>query len=134
MKLKSVYLFLLLLAAAFAFPQVDSLASVAKLPGKKLSASHAAYVAPAVNAVVELRSTSGIPNGAGKQDSGRTYFKAAPAAAMHGSIAPVCAAFLNIIAILHLESPEAFPPTVNRSGQQVLFRVLFRVIISPNAP
>lgn len=134
MKLRPAYIFVLLLAAITAVPAVASDAAIVKLQGKKLTAARTNHIVSAASTVVELRAVPDLPNAPGKQQSGKKYFKVAPDVAMQGSVAPACDAFLSLIAIIYHESSEAFPPTVHRPGQQVLFRVLFSVIISPNAP
>ena len=75
---------------------------------------------------------SGFPISDHRNDK---QFKIGPdVAAMHGSVTAAFDAYLSLIGIIHLHESEAFPPTVNRPTQQVLFRILFRQIISPNAP
>jgi len=132
MKLKLAYIFLFLLAAGSAYSSVDASKTVAKIAGKKYIA-RASDVVCGVKPTDELQAASAAPDSK-DQSTGKRYIKIAPEAAIHASIAPACNAFLNLIAIIHLDSLESFPPTIDRPGQQVLFRVLFRVIISPNAP
>jgi hypothetical protein len=134
MKLRPAYIFVFLLAAIPAIPAVASDAAIVKLEGKKFTTAPTNHIVSTATTAVALRSVPDFPNTAGKQNNDKKYFKVAPDVAMHGSVAQACDAFLNLIAIIHLESSEAFPPTVDGPGQQVLFRVLFSVIISPNAP
>ena len=134
MKPGPAFIFALLLTAIFAIPAVASDDATVKLHGKKLTASNTTHVVSAATTSVKLLGVSHFPNAPGKQGTGKKYLKIGPDVAMHGSNAQACDACLRLIAIIHLDSPEAYPPTVSRPGQHVLFRVLFSVIISPNAP
>jgi hypothetical protein len=66
-------------------------------------------------------------------ESGKTRLQVAPDAAMQASTCIVFLAGLAVVGLAHLQQPDAFPPT-RRQQQHVLFQVLFRQIISPNAP
>lgn len=70
--------------------------------------------------------------GSGSEDADAQISRAMDAT-MQGSIVPACDVILSLIAVLHLLKNERIPQLPGRT-RQVLFSLLFRVIIAPNAP
>jgi hypothetical protein len=67
-------------------------------------------------------------------DPGGSKIKQAPDAAMHASVVPATHSLFALIAILHLSVESGRAPTVILPPQNQFHKILFRAIISPNAP
>jgi hypothetical protein len=54
--------------------------------------------------------------------------------AIYSSIVPACDVILSLIGLLHPQKPETDPHILQTQTQQAFFKVLFQVIMAPNAP
>ena len=133
MKVRLTYL------AAFLF-SILSLASAGEAAGSIVSKTDARYGVPTAYSGACFTAAVGSKGSgqSGRQGSGRgetgTQIRQAPDVVVQGSIVPACDVVLSLIAVLHLQRTEGVPQLVDPPNRQTLFKALFRVIISPNAP
>ncbi len=133
MKVRLTYIIALLIS-------ILSLAARAEAAGKPISKSDLEYGVP-TNAYCGARITTAInsrlssqPDGEPARGATGAQIQQAPDVAMQGSIVPVCDVTLLLIGVLHLQETESFLQIVEPPNRQVLFKILFQVIIAPNAP
>jgi len=129
MKLRLVYILLVLLLGITALPGNAGLRGHVNVPGRFLDQreSTASFAA----ATLRPGARGSLPP---QHNSDNTCLQVAPDAVMHGSICVADDAFLIAIGVAHDHSSDAGSPANSRRGQNALFRILFRQIISPNAP
>ena len=133
MNFRVLYSLSLLLAGLALLPSPASAAAVSMKSKLKYEQTSSAYSGAAM-ACRAARITTQSGQSGGKHDNSGTQIKQASDVAMHGSIVPACDVILSFIGVLRTHKADALPQILEPPTRQVLFKVLFRIIIAPNAP
>jgi hypothetical protein len=123
----------LLLAGSALLPSPAAAVSVSIKSKLKYQQASSVYSDAAI-AFRTARITSQIEQPGGKHDKSGTQIKQASNVAIHGSIVPACDAALSFIGVLRSHKADVLSQILEPPTRQVLFKVLFRTVIAPNAP
>ena len=128
-----LYSLALLLTGLAMLPSPASADAVSLRSKLRYEQSSSTYSRAAI-ACRTARITTQTEQSAGKHDNSGTQIKQASDVAMQGSIVPACDVVLSLIGVLRTHKADALPQILEPPTRQVLFKVLFRIIIAPNAP
>ena len=132
-RINLLYSLVLLLAGLVLLPSPASAAAVNIKSKLKYEQSSSAYSGAAI-AWRAARIANQTDQSGSSHDHSGTQIKQATDVAMHGSIVPACDVILSFIGILRTPKADTLPQILEPPTREVLFKVLFRIIIAPNAP
>jgi hypothetical protein len=130
-KIRTLYFFVLLICNLSGALAGDVACEGVPRNGLRFEAAHGRTNMPvAIVAKVAGQSHTQEPDGGQSGDEIRNGSDVA----IHASVTPGCNVILSLIEVLGTRKEKAFPQVTDPRAQHTLFKVLFRVIIAPNAP